>query len=561
MKEIERQLDMGMGSLPEESRCLLKIDTTNLYRGSSQDQQYWLLAIIAARQVAEAALTISKGKTKSSTEVCRDKRYEAAQSQTPLPQNTGDEQQPIPPAEKQPENSSRPMPPAKKQLDSGSPAKQTDSSKPESRTPPKGRARKRARKSTQDKASKGARGTQSCTQPARRTAHLAAGNREEGSNLLSCYEAPPTMQATIDQARETARQGTVGTMATRKRNESVDLGSLQRLVTETWLNDQVINFIAKQVIQKGTSDIYCYSSHFFSKLLHNSSAVGRYDFATVRNWHRFREQRQTGTTIFDYKHLLVPIDKDNSHWLLVHVDIESRKIYLYDSSGDQTMANNSNGGYLTAMQRYLKEAEAEAARGPPGRSSNLASWTTSNRSGSTPKQTNGYDCGVFTLVNMSLLARGETLNSSSYSQETIYRRKTRQHIAHVIMSTSEIPVPPHISGGRLQQDATATPSAPPGTSRLSRTSVPQKAAKAYRKRKRQEKQRLVVGGKRVTRMTTYTEDQPRITTTLLNRKRTELSVATASNPNKTSQIQILEHCTKRKGKEEMPRTTKFQKKR
>ena len=160
---------------------------------------------------------------------------------------------------------------------------------------------------------------------------------------------------------------------------------------------------------------------------------------------------------------------------------------------------------------------------------------------------------------MSLLARGETLNSSSYSQETIYRRQTRQHIAHVIMSSSEIPVPPQISDGRPQQAATGTPPAPPGTSRLSRTSVPQKAAKAYRKRKRQEKQRLVVGGKRVTRMATYTEDQPRIATTLFNRKRTELSIATASNPNKTSQRQIPEHRTKRKGEEEMPRRAKSQK--
>ena len=96
MKEIERQLDMGMGSLPEELRCLLKIDTTSLYKGSSQDQQYWLFAIIAARQAAEVALTISKGETKIWTEICRDKQYEAAQSQTPLPQNTGDEQRPIP---------------------------------------------------------------------------------------------------------------------------------------------------------------------------------------------------------------------------------------------------------------------------------------------------------------------------------------------------------------------------------------------------------------------------------------------------------------------------------
>merc|ERR1712085_40202 len=102
MKEIERQLDMSMGLLPEDSRCLIEIDTTTLHRGSSEDQQYWLFAIIAARLAAEAAITVSRGKTRSWTEVCEDKRYEAAKSQTPLPENTGDEQRPTPQEEKQP---------------------------------------------------------------------------------------------------------------------------------------------------------------------------------------------------------------------------------------------------------------------------------------------------------------------------------------------------------------------------------------------------------------------------------------------------------------------------
>jgi hypothetical protein len=140
MKEIERQLDMGMGSLPEESRCLLKIDTTNLYRGSSEDQQYWLFAIIAARQAAEAALSISKGETKSWTEVCRDKRYEAAQSQTPLPENTGDEQRPIPQADEA--------------TAGGTATKQTEPIAAASCSPAKGRSRKRARKSIPNKAPK-----------------------------------------------------------------------------------------------------------------------------------------------------------------------------------------------------------------------------------------------------------------------------------------------------------------------------------------------------------------------------------------------------------------------
>ena len=90
--------------------------------------------------------------------------------------------------------------------------------------------------------------------------------------------------------------------------------------------------------------------------------------------------------------------------------------------------------------------------------------------------------------------------------------------------------------------------------------APQKATKAYRKRKRQDQQKMVGGRKQVTRVAMYGVEQPTTTTTLLNRKRTGLSIATASNTDATLQRHLPEQHTKRKGAEEMSRITKFQKK-
>ena len=547
MKEIERQLDMGMGSLPEDSRCLLEIDTTMLHRGSSEDQQYWLFAIIAARLAAEAALTVSRGKTRSWTEVCREKKYEAAKSQTPLPENTGDEQRPTPQEEKQPV--------------AGSPPNQTKTNASTSAEPTSGSPRKRSRKSTPDQTPKAEAGVQSSTQPARRDDRQSSGNREEEGGLLSCYDAPPATKASIGQALDTTRRFPTGTTAARRGNESVDLEGLQRLGAETWLSDQVINFVAKQVIQQETPNTYCFSSYLIAKLLRNSSDESRYDFSTARNWHRPRELRQTGTTILDFKHLLVPVNEGNSHWLLVHVDVESRRIRLYDSGGSQTSANNTNSRYLRVMKRYLQDVEAEVVRGSAEQTTYLGPWTIQNRSGSTPKQTNGYDCGVFTLVNMSLIARGINLDSGSYSQETIYRRQTRQHIAHVILSISEISVPLQITGERPQQPAAVALPAPSSTPlRQRKASATQTASKARRKRQRQEQHRPVVGGKRVTRVATYTEDQPTTAATLLNRKRTEFSIAKESNTNTRWQQQVPEQRTKHKSEGELTRMIKIWKK-
>ena len=81
LKEIERQLNLGVGSLPPESRCLLEIDTSELSSRKTEDQQYWLYAIIAARQAGVRALELSKGKTASWEAIMKDKRFRYLPSQ------------------------------------------------------------------------------------------------------------------------------------------------------------------------------------------------------------------------------------------------------------------------------------------------------------------------------------------------------------------------------------------------------------------------------------------------------------------------------------------------
>ena len=37
-KEIEQQLNVGLGNLPAESKCLLEIDTTELFQSKTESQ-------------------------------------------------------------------------------------------------------------------------------------------------------------------------------------------------------------------------------------------------------------------------------------------------------------------------------------------------------------------------------------------------------------------------------------------------------------------------------------------------------------------------------------------
>ena len=59
-------------------------------------------------------------------------------------------------------------------------------------------------------------------------------------------------------------------------------------------------------------------------------------------------------------------------------------------------------------------------------------WTCHDCSESTPHQDNGDDCGVFTLLAISLLAQGIDVTQSLYSQRMIYRQKCRLRIAYLL---------------------------------------------------------------------------------------------------------------------------------
>ena len=101
----------------------------------------------------------------------------------------------------------------------------------------------------------------------------------EPTGILAQYVARPTTNSRISSALDPTRIFPHDAMAAVKGAEQVDLRSLQQLAPETWLNDQVINYVAKLVIQTLRGDAFCYSSFFFSHLLHNTTRIEGYNFS------------------------------------------------------------------------------------------------------------------------------------------------------------------------------------------------------------------------------------------------------------------------------------------
>ena len=135
-------------------------------------------------------------------------------------------------------------------------------------------------------------------------------------------------------------------------------------------------------------------------------------------------------------HLFVPINISNTHWIFLRVDFERNTIELYDSFGT---ANPSHQKYLWAMRRYLYEEKFKdvAPEQRPAFVLWKTTWAIRNMSSSSPRQTNGVDCGVFTILSIYLLSRGVQLSRSTYSQSCIERRQLRRSIAFALLQANE----------------------------------------------------------------------------------------------------------------------------
>ena len=88
-------------------------------------------------------------------------------------------------------------------------------------------------------------------------------------------------------------------------------------------------------------------------------------------------------------------------------------IELWDSLGEQA----SNGKFLKTAERFINSIMSrETTEGRATEGAQLQQgWSRKDTSRDSPRQTNGHDCGVFTLTSMGLLRNGLQLTKEAYS--------------------------------------------------------------------------------------------------------------------------------------------------
>lgn len=165
-------------------------------------------------------------------------------------------------------------------------------------------------------------------------------------------------------------------------------GDLDTLETEQYVNDNIINFYLRYLLesQKMGETVHVFNSFFYISLAGTSARTVNYE--RVQSWTR-------KVDIFAKESLLVPIIQ-SAHWRLAIVGLpkllfapeEGRKPYLicFDS-----YIQGYDSAVAWTVQEYLKR-EWEAKNGPCDLAQPLVDLQVKH-----PMQTNESDCGLFLL--------------------------------------------------------------------------------------------------------------------------------------------------------------------
>ena len=307
-------------------------------------------------------------------------------------------------------------------------------------------------------------------------------------------------------------------------NDTVTVEGFHTLNAGGWLNDEVLNFVGRGILDQVRDSAHVLSTFFFQCLVNN----GEYNSANVPTWAHPGHAND----------ILVPINRSNTHWLFLHVDRSTNTIAMYDSLG----RNPINAPYLDHMLRYLYDRRCEQAELTPQSFATFAAgWTCVDRSDDCPTQGNGCYCGVFTRLSMAMIVQGIRLSKRTYSQATVTGRQLRRRLAHMIWVHN-----PSRGAGGIGTWTTATPTEegtptavsakgkpPPrkAAKTVGKHRVPsarsERAAKRKEFRKRAATKQLALGGIKVKRRVRSTDvvhtgsEKRRVT----NRKRSAASVA------------------------------------
>jgi Ulp1 family protease len=196
-----------------------------------------------------------------------------------------------------------------------------------------------------------------------------------------------------------------------KFNVEMTRHSMTTLRDNCWLDDEVINFYMQLLKQR--DEALCatnpqrrpslfMNTFFMQKLLDTPTG---YCYANVKCWTKKFD-------VFAHDKMIFPINLNNTHWTLLVIYFQRRRIQYYDSMAGQGVK------YLRGALRWLNDEFQERKGGVDESDWELVPCIQAQ----TPQQHNGVDCGAFTTMFADFISDDLEL---SFGQEHIplFRRR------------------------------------------------------------------------------------------------------------------------------------------
>ena len=135
--------------------------------------------------------------------------------------------------------------------------------------------------------------------------------------------------------------------------------------------------------------------------------------------------------IFDLRRIYCPINIKNSHWTLIVVYVEEKRICYYDSTG-----NSQAERYLNGVRKWIQDVAVELEV----QNFDIDSWITEFSPQDLPRQRDSFSCGVFLCAFANLLTDDIRLGNFSEEHLTFFRRKLCLDILNRRLSFTDNPM-------------------------------------------------------------------------------------------------------------------------
>jgi len=201
------------------------------------------------------------------------------------------------------------------------------------------------------------------------------------------------------------------------------VADFRRFEADKWLNDEVMNSLvalinhrAKQVAcmlaaglraAAGIPRTFMFNTFFFARLCERA---GCYDYDGVRTW-----GFKNGLDVGSVDRILIPVNVENLHWVLVIVDVKERRFLFFDSLGGRAAS------VLGMVRRWLTDEVVNRLGVDTAESWNINSWDGLVDVG-LPRQRDGGSCGVFVLAAADCFALGVPLCFSQADMPVLRQR-------------------------------------------------------------------------------------------------------------------------------------------